>query len=96
MTVAAQHTWAAWSISCKALPSLGLSKLCNAQNLHSGGTCSVCHQRRLCAWLQPHLVKPLPSSLMTIQQWGSKESSNSNCLTYSNLLLAMQTCLRHS
>ena len=31
MTVAAQHTWAAWSISCKALPSLGLSKaLCLA------------------------------------------------------------------
>lgn len=36
-----------------------------------------------------HFVKPLPSSLMTIQQPGSNESSSSNLLTYSYLLLAI-------
>jgi hypothetical protein len=36
-----------------------------------------------------HFVKPLPSSLMTIQQPGSNESSSSNFLTYSYLLLAI-------
>ena len=35
-----------------------------------------------------HLVKPLPSMRITIQQPGSSASSCSNCLTYSYLLFA--------
>ena len=39
--------------------------------------------------IHAHFVNPLPSSLTTIQQAGSRVSSNSNFFTYSKRLLAI-------
>ena len=41
---------------------------------------------------QNYLVKPFPSTLITIQQCGSKLSSASKFFTYSKRLFAMHAC----
>ena len=55
---------------------------------------ALIEQRRDTKGADTHFVKPLPSSLTTIQQAGRRLSSTSNFLTYSKRLLAMFEVLR--
>ena len=93
---ACELTVAHLSMSSRALTSLGFSKACSSAKLHAKCSHSAECSRRAgeqhdmtCA--VPHLVKPFPSTLTTIQQCGSKRSSVSKCFTYSKRLFAMNT-----
>lgn len=84
--------------------SFGFSKPWRAVNLHGGGQRIISHQSghggvsyaHMEERKQTYFVNPLPSSRMTIQHPGSKRSSCSKSLTYSNLLFAILhiTCIK--